>query len=353
MTGDTATTTKEAVTTPSSSTRTDAEFISEDVYAETRGAFTKVTCKDVYAFQSIATSNDFSETADTLQSLLQIGVEVEFPNGTEELIVFQPSNLLHYPLEHRQKLVEAMFGGGEVWISNYDDLFTPSLFPKTWETMVVPNTNSVEDVFAYRDTGVTSLYSDGKEQAFSILGGLSLMVGVIGAGGMGSFATGGILPIVGSVAVYFGLLKYGMTPISEYARERLEIDTPHLWSQRMSPSESEMSEMTPIDSSLEDEIRMILTQFDGPWTTATVLNVDETPDETTLHLLTEETATEFTVTCQTPADNSDRYLLNRLIDSIGVGSVRMLEGESVQVGVSSLGKEDDVTKNQTYRLQAN
>lgn len=350
MTGETATTTQNRVPTQSSSTKT--EFISENVYAETRSSFTKVTCKNVYAFQSIATSNDFSEIATSLESLLQIGVEIEFPNGRTELLVFQPSNLLHYPVEHRKQLVTALFDGGEVWVSEYDDLFTPGLFPKTWEMMVVPNTSAVEEVFAYRDAGVTSLYSDGKEQALSIFGGVGLLVSVIGAGGIASLATGSILPILGGLLAYFGGLKYGLEPLIDTVRNKLDMETTHLWAQRMTPDESEMETMQPIDSDLEQSVRNILTRFSGPWTEATVLSVDESADETTLCLLTAETATEFEVTCQTPADKSDRYLLNRLIDSIGVGSVRMLEGERIQVGISSLGREDDVTKNNTFRLQS-
>lgn len=354
MTGETATTAKEAVSQHSQSTRTDTEFISEDVYAKTRGSFTKVTCKQVYAFQSIATSNDFSENATSLQSLLQIGVEIEYPNGTTDMLVFQPSNLLHYPIEHRRQLVEQLFGGGDVWISEHDELFT-SLFPKTWGIMVVPDTGSVESIFSYRDSGVTSLYSDGKEQAFSFVSGLGLLLGMIaagGAGGMALIATDSIYPILGGVAVYFGLLKYGLNPLLDYASDKLDVKTPHLWAQRMSPEESEKTEITAIDSGLKESVQKILTQFPEPWTEATVLSVDESTEETKLRLLTKETATEFEITCKTPADSSDRYLLNRLSESVGVGSVRMLEGEQLCIGLSSLGREDNVTKNKTYKLKA-
>lgn len=345
MTGESVTVTKEdGVSSLSSLTDTESGFVSEDVYAETNGAFTRVVCKDVFAFGSIATSGDFSETVDSFKSLRQIGVEVEYPNGGTEVLVLQPSNLLSYPIEHRRQVLDAMFNEGEIWIGEFGNLFSEGLFPKSWETIVVPDESSVEKVFSYRDKGISSLYTDGKEE-FSVFGG---SIGLVFLSTVVSVLSGSLVPFIAGSILYIAFLK-NSGKFFDVTRDYFKMDSPHLWCQRESCDT--VDSLESMNESLKDELVDVLCGFDDVWTTATILNVEEEPSETTLTLFTEKTATEVEVVCDTPSDSTDRFLLNRLTESIGVGSVRMLEGEQVQVGLSSLGKEDDVTKNKTYRLR--
>lgn len=346
-------TTKNAVSeSPSSEAReSKADFVSEDVYAETRGAFTRVSCHDVYAFSSVATSGDFSETVDSLTSMIQIGVEIEFPNGRREIVVFQPRNLLRMEPKNRSDVLDALLNNGEVWVGEYDSVFTPAGFPKAWDTMIVPDVDGVDSVFAYRDKSLTTYAPDGKEQVLAFGGGLALVLlsvigGVIGFGMINSII-GMLIPI----AIGTALLYTVGDSLIDKASERFEIPTPHLWMQRMDISEEELDSCEPVSGETLGDLQKTMEGLKNEWTTSTVLNVNESPSSTTLDLLTSE-GVELSVEYATPADGSDRFTLNTVKSELGVGSVQMLEGEQVELSLTSLGKEDDVSKGGFYRLRA-
>jgi len=326
----------------------DNSFISEDVYAETNGCFTKVKCKEIYGFESIATSGDLSVTADDLESLLQFGVEVEYPNGEENILVFQLSNLLHYPIQHRKELIKNMFNNGSIWVGQFDDVFSDGLFPKTWNTIVLPDKNAVDGVFSYRNSGITSLYSTGKEEFVSLFGGSMLVIASFIGIGISVFAYNSMLPLFAVLGVYFILLKYGLSPIDDYSRKLFSMDEPHIWGQLEDKSNEDIA---PINSDLKETIQKIATSFTEKWTDGTIVDVSEGERETNLSILMKDTAETITVTYETPKNKSNSYVLNQLVNEIGVGSVRMLDGEHVEVSISVLGKEDDVSKNKTFRIR--
>lgn len=345
-----ATTTTSASKSSQEDVETDAEFVSEDVYAETRGEFTRVTCHDVYAFASLATSNDFSETVDSVTDMTQVAVEIEFPNGRRELLVFQPRNFLKAPHSHRKALIEALFDNGEVWISEFDSLFSPGMIPKSWDTIVVPDTASADSVLSYRENSILNYGPQTKELLTVLCSGLFL-IGVSGAFGMmlGMY-TGSMFWTLAPMAGVAGFFHFIDDSIVNYLDNWFEIKSPHLWTQRMDISEEELESCSPASEETVEEIQTAMLGLSEEWTTSTVLNVDETKKTTTLDLLTSSGA-EITVEYPTPADNSDRFTLNRIKSSLGVGSVQMLEGEQVEVSLTSLGKEDDVANDGFYRVR--
>jgi len=341
----------DSVSSSSQEAQNDAEFVSEDVYAETRGAFTRVTCHDVYAFSSIATSNDFSETVDSLTSMIQIGVEIEFPNGRREILVFQPRNLLSASVKSREQILSALFNEGEVWIGQFDSLFKPGITPKTWDTIVVPDTESADSVLSYRDNSLINYDPLTKEMLTVTTGGLSIII----LGFMASVYTG--MQMSGSLV--WTLAPMGMAAILFYLfddeivssiRGKFDISSSHLWMQRMDISDDELEECEPISDETLTNLRETLLGLRDKLTEATVLNVDESPKTTTLDVLTSE-GVELSLEYPSPADNSERFTLNRVKDELGVGSVKMIEGEQVEISVTSLGKEDDVANDGFYRLR--
>lgn len=340
-------------TTKATATRelldTATETTTDDVYTQTHDNFTKFTCKEVYAFRSIATSNDYSESANSLSNLLQLGITVESPNGIEELIVIQPEHLLKVPIEQREEIVEAMFNEGEIWVGQHEDIFTKGLFPKTWGTIIAPTTKEVDDIIQYVNKGITNMDPYGVQEAFTMGSTMSLLLSSFLITSSIAFTAGLSTPLALTVGFASSIGSAKMTePILGLTERFLGLDTPHLWAQKNRDVEDLSIE--PINTDLKEELNTIFTTFTEGWTSATVIEVKEQDSTVRLDLFT-EMGGDVTVTIPRPSDTTTDFLLNRIMNDYDISSVHMLEGKTVELNLSSLGREDDTT-NENYRLRA-
>jgi len=320
---------------------TETEFCSEAVYANTNNAFTKVQCGDVYGFRSIATSGDYSETTEGLGGAIQFGVEITYPNGKTEILAFQLRNILNRPKYAREQLYEKILNNGEIWVADFEDVFEPSLFPKTWGIMIAPTEEAVEDIHAYANDSRTSYHPNGKEDFTRFFGGVTTLLLTISGFGIGGAALGGSLGgatglfIGGALGLFFSIATLPhQDALLRRISERYELDSPYGWVQREEPTEEEFEDMTPLSSDAVTEMGNILRTFDGKWENAHILSIDESHKTTTLTVITEG-GMEISIDCPTVSDGSDRFLLNRLVEEIGVGSVQQLEDEEIEVGIET------------------
>lgn len=336
---------------------TNTGYISEQVYAETKRAFTQVSCHEVYAFSSIATSNDLSRTVTTIDDAIQLGVEISFPNNRRELLVFQPKNLLQADPDHRDHLLENLFNEGQVWIGDYESVFTLAGFPKMWDTLVVPDTESVNEVFNYTDDNLTEYSPSGKRDLAAVLGSVGAFSGafVLGAGLATAVAPASFGAFLGIAALPIALVSiisrlYGETIIN-WVNSRIELETPHIWMQRIDASDNELADSTPLPESEQQRILDSLTALDGLWTTSTVVKVTEDKDTTMLYLMTSQ-GQMIEVPYQTPADTSDRFTLNQLVTETSVNTIQDLQGEQVQVSLTTLAQGTHTASDDFHRVRA-
>lgn len=320
---------------------TETDFCSEDVYANTNNAFTKVQCGDIYGFRSIATSGDYADTTDGITGAIQFGVEITYPNGSMDILVFQLRNVLNRPKYAREQLYEKILNNGTIWVADFEDVFTPGLFPKTWGTMIAPTEEAVESIHTYAENSRTSYHPNGKEDFTRFFGGTTtLLLTVFGFGISGAALGGSVGGITGAVlgGVLGLFISVASLPHQDALMRRIseqyELDSSYGWVQRENPCNGEFEEMTPLDDETVTEIGNILRTFDGKWEKAYILSVDESRKTTTLTIITEG-GVELSIDCPTVSDGSDRFLLNRLVEQIGVGSVQQLENEAVEVGIET------------------
>lgn len=320
---------------------TDEDFCSEDVYANTKNAFTKVQCGDIYGFKSIATSGDYSETTDGISGAIQFGVEITYPNGSNDILVFQLRNVLSRPKYARELLYEKILNNGTIWVADFEDVFTPGLFPKTWGTMIAPTEEAVEAIHTYAQDSRTSYHPNGKEDFTRFFGGTTtLLLTIFGFGLSGATVGGSVGGLSG--AILGGLIGLFISVASlphqdalmRRISEHYELDTSYGWVQREHPDTEEFETMKPLSDETVTEIGNILRTFDGKWETAHILSVDEERKTTTLTVITEG-GVELSIDCPTVSDGSDRFLLNQLVIETGVGSVQQLENETVEVGIET------------------
>lgn len=148
------------------------------------GEFTQVQCGDVYAFTS-ASDSEYT-TTDTFDSqTVYIGVEITHPNGTQEILKFNPKNIQNqHSYTSRASVLSELFNRGSVWIAEFDDVYSSGPFPKMRSTMVVPHKGDVDLVRLERDRGFTSLDTGGKRDylLFGVFASIvlsSLSIGVL------------------------------------------------------------------------------------------------------------------------------------------------------------------------------
>lgn len=321
-------------------------FKSEKVYADGVGSFTRVSCGEVYAFSSIATSGHFSETTDTFGNVTQYGVELIFPNGRTELLVFQLGNLLSVSRENRT-LIDELFDNGTVWISNFNDLFRPGMFPKTWDCLVVPTREDAEAVHSYRDNSFTKYSPEGKADlsmlAYSLSGAIvSSLIGII-------YLFSSNILYVGLALLMFAVIYEAFPLAHNYVQSKTAFSNSYFWGQLMNPDSLE--EVEPISDDFKERTEKVLRGFTGRWTEGTITSINESEKTTEVDVLTER-GEELSFTFTTPADSSTRFVLNRLVNSLGVGSVRMLEGEKIEIGIPRLNDSDAMTtRDDSFRVR--
>lgn len=328
---------------------TESQFVSEEVYAEGVGSFTRVSCGEVYAFSSIATSNDLSEPTTNFNGVTQYGVEITFPNDNTELLVFQLGNLLRISPEKRRPLVTELFNEGTLWVSQFDDLFKSGMFPKTWDCLVVPTREDAEAIHKYREDSLVSYSPNGKFTVLMLLYSLSgaIVPSVFGVAFLISSAPLLlVLTILSFIVIYFGY-----DSVENYIDSKTNFEMPHFWGQSMNFESDSLADITPISDEFKMRTEKVLTGFTGKWTQGTINEVTETKSTTEISFLAKE-GEELSLTFTTPADNSSRFTLNKLVDELGVGSVQMLKGESIEVGVPRINNDSEqVTKKDGFRVR--
>jgi hypothetical protein len=330
-----------------------SSFMSEDVFARTRGSFTRVSCGAVYGFESIATSGDFSTVTGSVHDALQFGVEVTFPNGSRELLVFQPRNILRTQPEGRREVLDELLNGGSVWIAHHSDVFSgPALFPKTWGLLVLPDEVAVDSVYSYKEGSFTDQGPSTKHE-WALSSVPLLAIGALCVGASVSMVLGGVVAALCTVLVgLVSFIKFNLfTSISDSLRECFSMDIPRLWVQREEIEESEIEEIKESNESVSSDVEEMFSLLEDTWTEAVIINVDESEKRTQIDVLS-CTGGSVTLSYRSVADGSERFLLNRLKNEYNVGSVRMLEGETVELSLASDGSEDDACLGGGYRVRS-
>lgn len=317
------------------STRTlskEDELTSEDVYAQTHRDFTRVKVVDLYAFTTL--SEDHKTTTELSNGVYHIGIEVEYPTGKNEVVKFTPSNFIqYYPQQSRQEIMNAVCEKDYLWVANHSDVFSHELFPKMWETIVVPTIYDVDAVYDYQeDTFLNTCPRDSLEKV-QLGKSTGLLIGAI----LGGMVVGGSM--FGGIGIISGMVLGAIIPYLQIRHENYQqkvydapksINASYVWAKTSDIDMSELEPVTDIDSVVE----FLTCLDDGEYNTAEIQNVTELGDTVEMDLVVNGGV--FRVSTSQYHGTTSDSILQDLVDSLEVGSVKMLEGDSCRITPNEL-----------------
>jgi len=284
---------------------------STDLRADTLGQFHPVTVKRVLTTDTPFVTSDDASNPDRIQDAEAVCIVIQHPNGDEEILYEYASSVIRYG---NGEICEVK-SGDTIWIAEWEDIYKPVITPGERDYVICLSASEAEAVEPQK-------HPESQLINKFFLACLTLPIASIFVGSEVSSVTG-IPPLI-AIGLLTGVSVGG-------ALYTIDMDCEEIYSQHIPVLSTESTEFTVVRTGSGTVLEDIVEHSQQFHTFSPVRVTDANVETGVITVTNNELSRPIKLQFTSPRKWDREYELIDLVETVGVGSVEQLVGESLHI----------------------